>query len=84
MKNCHTLLAAVAFVAIAGCVCVESQDSVYPSEIDEGFVSLFNGKDLTGWEGATMMYGVSEKELAARATSTPRRSTATSSSASSS
>ena len=62
MKNCHTLLAAVAFVAIAGCVCVESQDSVYPSEIDEGFVSLFNGKDLTGWEGATMMYGVSEKE----------------------
>ena len=62
MKNCHTLLAAVAFVAIAGCVCVESQDSAYPSEIDEGFVSLFNGKDLTGWEGATMMYGVSEKE----------------------
>lgn len=30
--------------------------------VEEGFVSLFNGKDLTGWEGAVGMYGVSEAE----------------------
>ena len=24
----------------------------------EGFVSLFNGRDLTGWVGATQNYGV--------------------------
>lgn len=34
----------------------------YPATIDEGFVSLFNGKDLTGWIGATGMYGVDPKE----------------------
>lgn len=34
----------------------------YPETVEEGFVSLFNGKDLTGWEGATAMYGVDPKE----------------------
>ncbi len=34
----------------------------YPETVEEGFTPLFNGKDLTGWEGATAMYGVSEKE----------------------
>ena len=34
----------------------------YPETVEEGFVSLFNGKDLTGWEGATAMYGVNPKE----------------------
>ena len=29
----------------------------YPETVDEGFVSLFNGKDLTGWFGSKM-YGV--------------------------
>ena len=28
----------------------------------DGFVSLFNGKDLTGWIGATKTYGVDPKE----------------------
>ena len=28
----------------------------------DGFVSLFNGKDLTGWVGATGMYGVDPNE----------------------
>lgn len=36
--------------------------AAYPECVEEGFVPLFNGKDLTGWEGATAMYGVSEKE----------------------
>ena len=30
--------------------------------MDEGFVSIFNGKDLTGWQGAVGMYGVDPKE----------------------
>ena len=34
----------------------------YANSVDEGFVSLFNGKDLAGWEGATAMYGVDPKE----------------------
>ena len=34
----------------------------YPASVEEGFVSLFNGKDLTGWEGETEMYGVLPEE----------------------
>ena len=37
---------------LAGCVSC-------PSEDEDGFVSLFNGKDLSGWEGATDTYCVS-------------------------
>ena len=34
----------------------------YAASVDEGFVPLFNGKDLTGWTGATKTYGVDPKE----------------------
>ena len=34
----------------------------YANAVNEGFVSLFNGKDLAGWDGATAMYGVDPKE----------------------
>ena len=58
MKMRNTLLAAVAFVAIAGCVCVESTETMYPPLIDEGFTSLS--------EGNGMIYGngnpITEKE----------------------
>ena len=38
--------------ALAACI-------AFGSETDaEGFVSLFNGRDLTGWIGATQSYGV--------------------------
>ena len=46
----------MAAAALAGCCSIFCNE--YPSTIDEGFVSLFNGKDLTGWKGATGMYGV--------------------------
>ena len=39
--------------ALAACV---SLGAAMPDA--EGFVSLFNGKDLTGWVGATSSYGV--------------------------
>ena len=65
MKMRNTLLAAAAFAAIAGCVCVEtsemyaeSQETAYPVSIDEGFVPLS--------EGNGMIYGngnpITEKE----------------------
>ena len=51
------LIALAAGVAVAGCCSLFSGD--YPDTVkDEGFVSLFNGRDLTGWVGATQTYGV--------------------------
>ena len=53
MKMRNTLLAAVASVAIAGCVCVEtsdtyaeSQETAYPVSIDEGFTPLSDGNGM--------------------------------------
>lgn len=51
----------LSLLSAAGCCMVCDYDS-YPDSIDEGFVSLFNGKDLTGWYGSTGMYGVSKEE----------------------
>ena len=42
--------------------CCQKASCAYPAAVDEGFVSLFNGFDLEGWEGATAMYGVDPKE----------------------
>ena len=52
------LLFSLAAVVLAGCSTCPFCGGEYPETVDEGFVSLFNGKDLTGWEGATAMYGV--------------------------
>jgi len=54
MKRMTVLAAGAALVG--GCCCICGNDP-YPEAIDEGFVSLFNGKDLTGWYGSEM-YGV--------------------------
>jgi len=51
MKMRNTLLAAVAFVAIAGCVCFESTETSYPPLIDEGFTSLSEGNGIIYGEG---------------------------------
>ena len=48
---------------------IENYLSAVPSD-DEGFVSMFNGKDLSGWQGMVgdgnpyYRYGLSEKQLA--------------------
>ena len=55
------LIIPAAMVALAGCCCICGNNE-YPETIDEGFVSLFNGKDLTGWVGATSTYGVDPAE----------------------
>ncbi|MBQ5794385.1 MAG: hypothetical protein IIW14_00145, partial [Kiritimatiellae bacterium] len=59
-----TLAAVFAGVILSGCCALKCGDNCnsYPATIDEGFVSLFNGFDLEGWEGATAMYGVDPKE----------------------
>ncbi len=56
------LMIPAAALALAGCCCLCGGDD-YPETIDEGFVSLFNGKDLTGWAGATGMYGVEQLKM---------------------
>ena len=49
-------------VAASGCCFSNPSACRYPETIDEGFVPIFNGKNLDGWEGAVQMYGVSDKE----------------------
>ena len=44
----------------------EPKNSLTAQEKAEGFVSLFNGKDLTGWVGATDSYGVQDGVLFCR------------------
>ena len=46
-----TIALVAASAAIAGCCCSKcTGNGGYAESIDEGFTSLFNGKDLTGWE----------------------------------
>ena len=63
MKH-RLLMGMAAAAAVAGCCCTRQGASCgrYPDSVNEGFVSLFNGVDLEGWEGATAMYGVDPKE----------------------
>ena len=57
-----TLMAiAAGATLVGGCCCICGGDK-YPETIDEGFVSLFNGKDLTGWFGSEK-YGVEQCEV---------------------
>ena len=55
-------LAVAGGLSLAGCCLVNCGEAPYPEVVDEGFVSLFNGRDLSGWAGATEMYGVDERE----------------------
>ena len=65
------LAAACAATVLAGCVsspdincnyiCKPSEKKAANADTD-GFVSIFNGKDLTGWIGATKTYGVDPNE----------------------
>ena len=62
-----TLFAIAAGVIAAGCCSICGGDYSDVLE-DEGFVSLFNGKDLTGWVGATSTYGVETIKVKMRGT----------------
>ena len=57
--------AVAAGIVLSGCCGLRQEQATccrYPDSINEGFVSLFNGNDLQGWEGATAMYGVDPNE----------------------
>lgn len=62
MKNVIRFISGAVLVVSAGCALFPDGEPVYPETIDEGFVSIFNGKDLTGWSGAKSRYGIDEKE----------------------
>ena len=55
MKNIALLAAGAALVG--GCCCLCCDEGPYAETVEEGFVSLFNGKDLSGWTGSGK-YGV--------------------------
>ena len=58
------IVSAATAAIVAGCC---SLTCSIPEERDaDGFVSLFNGKDLTGWIGATNNYGVETCEIELR------------------
>jgi hypothetical protein len=51
-KNAFLTALAAGAALVGGCRCPEAGDAAYPERIDEGFVSLFNGRDLSGWYGS--------------------------------
>ena len=55
MKN----MLIIAVASLAGCCFIDKFAGEYPATVDEGFVQLFNGKDLSGWFGSKM-YSVEE------------------------
>lgn len=60
-----TLLLAACFIAFAGYI--QAQDA------EEGFVSLFNGKDLTGWTGDERLWTVEDGCLVGRTDNDARK-----------
>jgi|GEM_PF-62710 len=64
MKRIKLLLAAAFLAVVAGRVCVaENAKCAYPETIDEGFVWLAPGNDLSQWDGATEMYSLKDGVL---------------------
>lgn len=44
------------------------QDAMGSEAVEEGFVSIFNGRDLSGWEGDRAWWGVEEGAITAQST----------------
>ena len=64
MKNLKMMLKVAIFTAAAVCVCLSgSAACAYPETIDEGFVWLAPGNDLSLWDGATEMYSLKDGVL---------------------
>ena len=64
MKNLKMMLKVAILTAAAGCVCLSgSAACAYPETIDEGFVWLAPGNDLSLWDGATEMYSLKDGVL---------------------
>ena len=64
MKNLKMMLKVAILTAAAGWVCLSgSAACAYPETIDEGFVWLAPGNDLSLWDGATEMYSLKDGVL---------------------
>ena len=55
MKQCFVLIAAISSLAVGLPVAAQ--------RVEEGFVPLFNGKDLSGWTGDTKLWRVENGEI---------------------
>ena len=66
MKKLSFLAFAFAFLAL-GCSCpvCSSCSKKYSDTVNEGFSFLFNGKDFSGWEGATDIFSIDTNAPAA-------------------
>jgi sugar phosphate isomerase/epimerase len=63
VRKTSALFALAALFLLAGCATSSAPIfGGYEPEIEEGFVSIFNGENLDGWEGAVSIYGVDPKE----------------------
>ena len=64
MKRIKMLLAAALFTIVAGSLSAKDcAKCAYPETIDEGFVWLAPGNDLSQWDGATEMYSLKDGVL---------------------
>ena len=55
-------LAAAGFGCLALVAGRSRAEQAYSDAVDEGFETIFNGVDLSGWTGDTAIYGVDPKE----------------------
>jgi hypothetical protein len=68
-KRSRSVLAGtVVWLALAPTVAICSEPGASANEPEEGFVSMFNGRDLTGWEGAPGWWQVRDGILFAEST----------------
>src|SRR5690606_25641839 len=65
------LTVALSYVALIGCftsAIAQEKSSKKTAEVEEGFTSIFNGKDLDGWKGNTELWSVEDGLITGRTT----------------
>lgn len=60
---CHQTKWIAGCLLVLACVFVSGYSAVAEDSCEDGFVSIFNGKDLTGWVGDTKGYAVEDGVL---------------------
>lgn len=63
MRLCRSLTALVLLSTVCLPLAASSAADLSKKEKSEGFVSLFNGKDMTGWVGATKGYHAEDGKI---------------------
>jgi hypothetical protein len=64
--NCKTILYAMAVATLVATACTSGPNSLSRNERREGYELLFNGHDLSGWQGATEGYYVADGAICSR------------------